>query len=254
MSTTYTQRKYEHSQDTKKARQELEKHNAARPEDYESQWLQQLDALAQQLLSRPAFSYDPYSDPLYGLYRDNYVNQGRMAMEDTLGRAAQLTGGYGNSYAQLAGQQAYQNSLTQLNDFVPQLYQLALQGYDMGNQSLLNQYGIASDREAMDYSRYQDGYGLWADQRDYLTGRYDTQQGFDYTQFRDLVADDQWLASFNEDLRRFNFANKLGEFKPPKVTYTPSSSSSGGNYAPPKKDPEEKKKKPTTTGPKVVLL
>lgn len=252
MAATYTQRTYDPSNEWKKAKQALEKHSSEKPSDYESAWLQQLDDLAFQLLNRPAFSYDPYSDPLYGLYRDNYVNQGSMAMEDTMGKASQLTGGYGNSYAQLAGQQAYQQSLAQLNDFIPQLYQLALQSYDMGNQTLLNQYGILSDREATDYSRYKDTYTQWADQREYLADRFDAQQDMDYSRFRDLVADDQWIASFAEDIRRFDYANKLGEFARP-ARKSSSRSTGSASYVAPKKDKEEKKKT-SATGPKVVLL
>lgn len=53
-------------------------------------------------------------------------------MQDTMGQAAALTGGYGNSYAQGVGQQAYQGYLQQLNDNVPQLQAQALQTYQVG--------------------------------------------------------------------------------------------------------------------------
>jgi len=129
-------------------------------------------------------------------------------MLDTLGQASTLTGGYGNSYAQLAAQQAYQTHLQELGDIVPTLYQMALDTYDRQGQSLLNRYGILSDRENLDYSRYNDGMNLWADQRDYLAGRYDAERGFDYSSFRDMVADDQWLAAFQEDIRRYALAHQ----------------------------------------------
>ena len=44
---------------------------------------------------------------LFDQYADYYKRQGMLAMEDTVGRAAALTGGYGNSYAEVAGNQAY---------------------------------------------------------------------------------------------------------------------------------------------------
>ena len=47
-------------------------------------------------------------------------------MEDTLGKAAALTGGYASSYAQSAGQQAYNGYLQELAALVPELRQAAL--------------------------------------------------------------------------------------------------------------------------------
>ena len=184
-----------------------------------------------QILNRPSFSYDANRDPLYNQYRDSYVNHGRLAMMDTLGQAATLTGGYGNSYAEIAGQQIYQGYLQGLNDVMPELYQLALETYDRQNQSLLDRYGAIADREALDYGRYTDNYGLWADQRDYLSSQYDSERGFDYTQFRDLVEDDQWIAQFEEDIRRYE------EKKAASSGGSRRSSGSGGSKK--KKDEEE---------------
>ena len=247
MATTYTRRTYSENEDTKKARQALTDHAAARPEAYASDWLAQLNAAAEQILSRPDFSYDMGMDPLYHQYRDNYVNLGKQAMMDTMGQAAALTGGYGSSYGQMAGQQAYTGYLQQLNNVIPELYQLALDTYDRQGQRLYNQYGLLSDREGLDYSRYQDRLNLWQDDRDYLTDRYDTQRNYDYTEFRDTVGDDQWQAAFDEDIRRYDYEHKLGEF---------AGTGSGGGYggysgngrkkSPEKKD--EKEEKPRASG------
>lgn len=48
---------------------------------------------------------------LFDQYADYYKRQGMLAMEDTVGRAASLTGGYGNSYAEVAGNQAYDSHI-----------------------------------------------------------------------------------------------------------------------------------------------
>ena len=69
------------------------------------------------------------SDALYQQYRDLYTQQGQMAMMDTMGQAAAMTGGYGNSYAQTAGQQMYNQYLGKLNEVVPELYQQAYNRY-----------------------------------------------------------------------------------------------------------------------------
>ena len=62
-------------------------------------------ALYEQIAAHGPFQYDPGADPLYGITRDRYVQQGRMAMKDSMGQAAALTGGYGSSYGQAVGQQ-----------------------------------------------------------------------------------------------------------------------------------------------------
>lgn len=236
MATIYTQRSHSESDRSKKAREELDKHQSAKPGSYESAWMPELDSAVDQILNREAFQYDLNTDPLYNQYRNNYVNQGQMAMLDTLGQASTLTGGYGNSYAQQASQQAYQSQLQNLNNVIPELYQLALDTYDRQGQALMNRYAALYDREALDYGRYQDGLGLWANERDYLAGRYDTERGFDYTEYRDLVGDDQWKAAFDEDIRRYDYAHHLGEFAP---TGGGSGAVSSGGTSPKDKEKEE---------------
>ena len=247
MATTYTRRTYTQSDAAKQAQKALEAHLAGQPLGYDSAWLNQLNALANEIATRQAFSYDLASDPMYRQYLDDYVNLGRMAMMDTMGQAAGLTGGYGSSYGITAGQQAYNGYLQQLQDVIPELYRLAYDTYDRQGKLLTDQYGVLSDRENLDYSRYQDGLASWADTRDYLTGRLDAQQGFDYTQFRDDVSDDQWQAAFDEDIRQFDFKNGLGAFAPaPSSSGGSSSGSSGGNRETKTAEatgPEDEKKK-----------
>ena len=112
MATTYTRRTYSESDRLKQAKKDLDSHTAAAPKDYASEYIPQLDGALQQILSRPDFQYDLGSDPLYRQYADNYVNLGQMAMMDTMGQAAALTGGYGSSYGAMAGQQVYNGSST----------------------------------------------------------------------------------------------------------------------------------------------
>ena len=212
MATNYEQKKYEESQAVKNARASLEAIAGQKPGAYQSQYQPQIQNLTDQILNRGQFQYDLNGDALYNQYKDRYVGLGQQAMMDTMGQAAKLTGGYGNSYAQMAGQQAYHGYLQGLNDKVPELYQLALQRYNQEGQDLYNRHGLLSSQEEQAYNRYMNDYNMWNAERDWLTGRYDTERGFDYGGYRDSVADDQWKAGFDEDIRRFNFANKLGEF------------------------------------------
>ena len=114
---------------------------------------QQMEDVMQRILNREDFTYDMNADALYQQYKDKFTKQGRLAMEDTMGQAAALTGGYGNSYAQTVGQQAYYDRLGQLDGIVPELYSMAKQKYDDEGDALWNRYNLLADREADEYSR-----------------------------------------------------------------------------------------------------
>lgn len=132
----------------------------AQPGGYKSQWQTQLDDTMNRIMNREKFTYDLNGDALWKTYKDQYMTGGKMAMMDTMGQAAQLTGGYGNSYAQGVGQQAYQGYMQGLTDKIPELYQLAMDQYDREGNAMLQQYGLLQDAEAMDYSRFQDNMAL----------------------------------------------------------------------------------------------
>lgn len=176
---------YVMGKDAQAAADALNAHNANKPGEYQSQWQSQLDSLMNQIMNRDKFSYDLNGDALYQQYKDKYVQQGKLAMADTMGQAAAMTGGYGSSYAQSVGQQAYQGQLDNLNDIVPELYQMALNKYNQEGQDLYNQYGLVMDRENTDYGRYRDAVSDFLTERDYLAGRADTEKSFDYALYQD---------------------------------------------------------------------
>ena len=211
----------------------IEAVNAAKPGAYESKWQGQINDIIGRILNREQFSYDVNEDALYQQYKDQYIQGGKLAMQDTMGQAAAMTGGYGSSYASTAGNQAYQAYLSQLNEVVPELYGMALDKYNAEGQEMYNQYGLLSDAEGQDYARYMDGYNQWLAERDYATGRYDTERGFDYGKYiddRNLdyqthtdeqdrawneyvtgVQNAQWGASFNETVKQNAIGNEQWE-------------------------------------------
>ena len=162
------------------ANQLLQQHMNGRPGAYQSQWQDEINKYMDQYINRDPFSYDFNSDALYQMYKDQYIQQGQMAMMDTMGQAAAMTGGYGNSYAQTVGQQVYNQQLAQLNNIIPELYQMAYGKYRDEGQDLLNAYNMYMDRENMDYGRYQDDLSNWWRETEYLTGRADTEYERDY--------------------------------------------------------------------------
>ena len=115
----------------------------------------ELEALYQALIGRQPFRYRAQDDPLYRSYADRYVQNGRMAMRDTMGAAAGLTGGYGSSYAQAAGQQQYDEYLRLLSEALPELYGMAYEQYRDEGAALRERYDLAHQREEDAFSRQQ---------------------------------------------------------------------------------------------------
>lgn len=106
----------------------------------------ELERLYAAITGRPTFSYDPASDPVYNSYAQSYQRRGRLAMRDTMGQAAALTGGYGSSYAQSVGQQQYDSYLQSLGEALPELYGMAWQRYNAEGDALKTAWELASER------------------------------------------------------------------------------------------------------------
>lgn len=209
-ATEKTMTTYRPSAAVTQAQQQLQSQMAQKPGAYQSQWQTQLNDTISKILNREKFNFDLNGNALWDQYKDSYTRQGKMAMMDTMGQAAALTGGYGNSYAQSVGQQAYQGYMQQLNDKIPELYQLALDMYNQEGDALLNQYGILSAQEDADYGRHRDAVGDWESETSRLQNQYYTELDFDYGKSRDEVSDSQWQAEFDEALRRWNYENGIG--------------------------------------------
>ena len=222
----FTYDAYKESDLVNQAKLALDAQLAQKPGAYQSQWQSQLNDVMDKIMNREKFSYDLNGDALYQQYKDKYIQQGKMAMADTMGQAAAMTGGYGNSYAAAVGNQAYQASLQNLNDIVPELYQMAYDRYNQEEQSLYNQYGLITDRENTDYGRYRDTVSDFNTERDYLANRYDSERSFDYSKYtdqrnfayqdysddrnlaytdhRNTITDSQWQKEFDEAMRQYN--------------------------------------------------
>lgn len=129
---------------------------AAAPGAYQSPYAAAMQQTMNGLLNPTPFKYDVNADGLYQQIKDNYVKQGRQAMMDTQGQSAALTGGYGNSYGAMAGQQAYQESLGNLAGMIPELQQIAWQQYQQGQDDQRNNLEAMSKLDAQEYARWSD--------------------------------------------------------------------------------------------------
>ena len=212
----FSYRDYQESDRVKKLAEQLSQLEAAKPGEWTGgQYGQQMQDALKALQNRKKFSYDVNSDALYQQYKDKYVQQGKQAMQDTMGQAAALTGGYGSTYGQAVGQQQYNAYLQNLNDVVPELYQLALERYNMEGDDLKTQYSLLADQYQQEYGQYRDMLSDWQTDRSFLSGRYDSERNLDYgmwgdardfayQDYRNGIADQQWQQQYQENIRQFN--------------------------------------------------
>ncbi len=120
-----------------------------------------LSELFDRIQNREKFSYDINADPLYGMYKDKYTTLGKLAMRDTMGQAAALTGGYDSTYGQQVGQQTYDAYLQSLSDVIPQLYGMAYDQYQDEGDKLMDLYGLVGQQRDAEYGMYRDELGDW---------------------------------------------------------------------------------------------
>lgn len=182
------ERGYSPSGAVSQAKAYLQQVQSRRPGAYQSRWDAELDSLYDQITNRKPFQYDLNQDALYQQYKEQYQRLGRTAMQDTMGQAASLTGGYGSTYAEQVGQQTYNAYLQSLNDIVPELYDRAYGRYQDEGQDLYNRYGLVSDRESMDYSKYRDTVSDYYNDLADARSAYDSEGDKDYTQWSDQLS------------------------------------------------------------------
>lgn len=158
---------------------------AQKPAGYQSAYTPQMQAQFEAIMNRQPFSYDVGSDAAFKQMQDMYTQQGRMAMMDTMGKAAELTGGYGNSYAQGAGQAAYNQYLQQLYAMAPEYEQRAFSRYQQEGADMLDRYNMMAAREENEYGRYMDSVNQYYAELDRAQQAADEMYNREYGEFMD---------------------------------------------------------------------
>lgn len=155
---------------------------------YKSTYSDALKNNLAKVMAKKNFSYDANKDKLFSQYKDSYEKSGKTAMQDTMGNAATLTGGYGNSYAVTAGQQAYNSYMSKLNDKIPELEQRAYERYKDEEDSAYKRLNTLIGLENTDYGRYRDS-----------VSDYNTNREFEYNKSKDALAQRNLQAQFERD-------------------------------------------------------
>ena len=173
----------------------------------------QIKDLMGQIQNREDFSYDVDSDQMFQQYLSSMMSAGQTAMQDTMGQASMLTGGYGSSYSQAVGNQAYNQQIQQAYDNLPEYYQMALQTYQAEGDEMYKQLSMLSEADAQEYARLVESYGA---NSDYANNMYNRE----YQAWSDDVANatniagmqnSDWWANKNyeESVRQFNLNYNL---------------------------------------------
>ncbi len=146
-----------------------------------------IDEMLNQILNRDDFSYDAQSDPLYQQYAEMYRREGDRAARDTLAEVATGAGGM-NTYAMTAAMQANNYYNSQLNDKIPELYQLAYDMYLNDKESKVQDLGILQDMDATQYNRYRDTINDWY-----------ADKNFAYNLYNSAVQQGNWQANYDNN-------------------------------------------------------
>lgn len=166
-------------------------------EDYQSNYDSRIDSLLTKILNRDDFSYDVEKDPLYQQYAAMYQREGDRAMRNTLAEAAASAGGM-NTYATTAAMQANNYYNSQLNDRIPELYQLAYNMYLNDKESMVQDLGILQNMDATQYGRYRDTINDWYNDKN-----------FAYNAYQNAIGQGNWQTNhnYNADWANKNFDN-----------------------------------------------
>lgn len=152
-------------------------------ETYVNTYSDKLDSALARFLNRQEFSYDVMQDNIYKYYLEMYRREGERAMEDTLGKMAENTGGVASSYAATAANQAYNYYTKKSADIIPELYNDAYERYIDSFNTDLKTLTTLSDLSENEYDRYykerEFEYKQYIDEKDNELKKADSERDYE---------------------------------------------------------------------------
>lgn len=185
-----------------------------------------LNSLIDDYTNKGKFNYNADKDTLWQGYLGSAMANGNTAMQDSMGQAAALTGGYGSSYSQQVGQSAYNKYLDDAYAKLPEFYNMAQNAYNQEDQRQLNNINLLNTQDSNEYSRNQNAYTANAqnaqnmysqEYNQYLNDVQNAQNmasmqnsdwwnqtNYDWNKQRADVQDNQWQKDFDFNQDRAN--------------------------------------------------
>lgn len=205
---------YQKSESLKSAEKDVEDWEKKNPEAYKSKYSDEIERVLSSILDREDFDYNLSSDPLYEQYKELYVLGGKKAMMDTMGNSTALTGGYGNSYAQSVGNQAYEEYLTQLNDIALDLRNRAYEEYRDEGDKLISDVSLLRSLDNDDYEKYLGELERYYDDGSYLLEKLSSMSDSEFEAFKAELegweSDREYaFAQYQDKLDREEFEKEL---------------------------------------------
>lgn len=140
----------------------------------------QLDAI----LNRGEFSWNKEEDPLWPVYKKQYLREGERATANALGQTAAATGGRPSSFAVGAATQAGDYYAAKLNDIIPTLYQEAYSKYIKDHDMSLQDLQAINEQQGIWRQGWKDELGVLESQLSTLQG----QDAVDYGRYLEELA------------------------------------------------------------------
>lgn len=193
----YRYRSFSPSDRTERYYEKLMDLEDSKPGDYQSRWQGDIDTIVESIMNREKFKTDDVFDSdLYKTYREQYLQNGQKAMRDAAGNAQGMAGGYGSTYAIAAGQQAYDNYLSQLGDKTLDLYDRVYNEYLQEGMEMYNQLSMLNNQDSVEYGRYRDQVADYYNDLGYYSSRYDSEYNKDFGEWQADNAAQQWAEEY----------------------------------------------------------
>jgi hypothetical protein len=152
----------------------------------------QIKDVLNDIQNRDKFSYDLSNDSLFQQSLASAMASGKTAMQDTMGQASALTGGYGSTYATSAANQQYNAFIEDAYNNLPEYYEMALQAYEMEGNEMYKQLAALNDADETEYERL---YNSWSANAQTAQQMYQNE----YTAWADSVSNAMELAGLQMD-------------------------------------------------------
>lgn len=185
-----TQQGYQPAQQTQQAMQTLANTQNARPASFapaQNGNYQQAANLTGQLNNRlqQGWQYNVNSDKLYQQAKQQYNQHGIQAARQTIANLNGMNSGLGNTYADPAAMQGYQQYLTRFNNGLEDFENAAYGTWAGENRDLGNLAGLYNKQYVNDAAAYQQNMQAWNQDRAAALKEYGDQYNRDYGEFGD---------------------------------------------------------------------
>ena len=199
---------FQKSQNTVDSYNALKNYEKSKPAEYRSKYEGTINNLVNKY-QNDKFSYDINNDPKYTIAKDQYTQDGKNAMENTMGNYAINTGGYNNSYAQAVGQKEYNNYMKALADKATSLQQQAFGNWNNQRAEQLEQISLLQGLDQTQYSKYRDTVNDYFSFLDYYNSKYQNDLNFDLQKFNQELSN--WQNQLSNAQSSYQYEQNLAQ-------------------------------------------